>query len=411
MNVLDNILIALTALRTNLMRSILTTLGIIIGVGAVILMVALGNGLQGLVVNQVNALGTNLLIVLPQAESARRGGARSATGTLTERDAQAIEREVRGVVAASPQLTKSIQIIAGNENRPTTVTGADRDFVAVNNWDIVSGRNFTEAEARSGAKVAIIGDTIREDLFGAVDPVGLTFRANGTPMTVIGLLGAKGGGLGNDQDDIVVTPIATARRRISGGIDQAGPPDAVQVIFVSFAEGTDMSRAKADTEQLMRQRYRVDEEELADISVFSMEEQLRSAETILGGFRIGLAGVASISLVVGGIGIMNIMLVSVTERTREIGLRMAVGARRRDIRMQFLVEAIVLCILGGLIGLAIGGSGALALRGVLPDWPIAISPGMVALAIGVAAAVGLGFGLYPASRAAKLSPIDALRYE
>ncbi len=410
MNTLDNILIALTALRTNLMRSILTTLGIIIGVGAVILMVALGNGLQGLVVAQVNSLGSNLIIVLPQA-NARRGGPPSRDGVLTERDADAIQREIPAVLAASPRLTKSVKAVAGNENRTTQLAGADRDFVAVNNWEIVTGRNYTEAESRSGAKVALIGDTVREELFGDVDPVGLTFRANGTPLTVIGLLGEKGGGLGNDQDDIVVVPLTTARRRISGGLQTSGPPDSVQVIFVAFQEGTDMTRAKEDVENVLRARYRVGDDELQGFSAFSMEEQLQSAESILGAFSIGLAGIASISLVVGGIGIMNIMLVSVTERTREIGLRMAVGARSRDIRMQFLVEAVVLCIAGGLIGLVIGGGGALALRNVLEDWPISIGVGTVALAIGVSASVGLIFGLYPAARAAKLSPIDALRYE
>ncbi|MGB3723250.1 MAG: FtsX-like permease family protein, partial [Pacificimonas sp.] len=214
-----------------------------------------------------------------------------------------------------------------------------------------------------------------------------------------------------DQDDIVVVPLTTARRRISGGLQTAGPPDAVQVIFVAFREGSDMTRAKEDVEAVLRTRYRVGEDELQSFSAFSMEEQLRSAESILGAFSIGLAGIASISLVVGGIGIMNIMLVSVTERTREIGLRMAVGARSRDIRMQFLVEAVVLCVVGGLIGLAIGGGGALALRNVLEDWPITIGAGTVALALGVSAGVGLIFGLYPAARAAKLSPIDALRYE
>ncbi|MBV7255832.1 ABC transporter permease [Pacificimonas sp. WHA3] len=408
MNTFDNIIIALTALRTNLMRSILTTLGIIIGVSAVILMVALGNGLQGLVINQVNSLGSNLIIVIPDSDGGRRS---SQDGVLTERDADAIQREIPEVSAASPRLSKSVKVVAGNQNRSTQLAGADPDFVAVNNWDIVTGRNFTVAEARSGAKVALIGDTVREELFGDVDPVGLTFRANGTPLMVIGLLGAKGGGLGNDQDDLIVVPLTTARRRISGGLQTAGPPDAVQVIFVAFQEGSDMNRAKEDVENVLRSRYRIDEDELPSFSAFSMEEQLRSAESILGAFKIGLAGVAAISLVVGGIGIMNIMLVSVTERTREIGLRMAVGARTRDIRLQFLVEAIVLCVIGGLIGLAIGGGGALAMRNVLPDWPITIGAGTVALAIGVSAAVGLGFGLYPANRAAKLIPIDALRHE
>ncbi|MGB7406674.1 MAG: ABC transporter permease [Pacificimonas sp.] len=410
MNIWDNILVALTALRTNVMRSILTTLGIVIGVGAVIMMVALGNGLQGMVVNQVNSLGTNLIVILPQADT-RGGRALGQSGVLTERDAEAIEREISGVRYSSPQVRSAAQVVSGNENTTTSIIGTDNEYLIVSNWELASGRLFTEGEISGGAKVAIIGDTIRDELFGDVDPVGLEFRANGTPMTVIGLLESKGGGMGNDQDDTVVVPISTARRRIGGQVETAGPPDAVQAIWVSFQDNMDMERAVEDVEALLSRRYRVGEDDLKGFSAYSMEEQLRSAEEILGAFRVGLAGIASISLVVGGIGIMNIMLVSVTERTREIGLRMAVGARTRDIKLQFLVEAVVLCILGGLLGLLIGGGGALALRPLLPDWPITIGAGTVVLAIGVAAAVGLAFGLYPASRASKLNPIDALRHE
>jgi putative ABC transport system permease protein len=403
----ENIRVALTALRTNLLRSILTTLGIVIGVAAVILMMALGNAAREQVIGEIESFGSNVLVLIPQADT--RGGGRVQRAFLTERDARALQRQVQGIDLVSPQVRTSVQVVFETNNNSTTLIGANTEYLELSDWNVVSGRMFTAAEVNTAAKVAVIGDRIRENLFGDVDPVGSIIRVNKTPLLIIGLLEPKGGGgLGPDQDDVVLAPITTARRRV--GVRSPGPPDSVQSIQIRVEERDELARVMEDVTELMRARRNIGATDLQDFRIFSPQELAESLGRVLGIFALVLAGIASISLLVGGIGIMNIMLVSVTERTREIGLRMALGARPRDIQRQFLVESVVLCLIGGALGLALGAGGA-ALAAQLMDAPATVGLGTMAMAVGVSALIGVGFGYFPARRAAKLNPIEALRHE
>jgi putative ABC transport system permease protein len=411
MNPIDSFKIALSALRTNLLRSILTTLGIIIGVGSVIVMVAVGAGARSEVDRQIASLGSQTLNVLPG--SSRVMGRSAGSGTtlpISEADLRAIRDKVAGVVAISGMLNGSAQIVRGNANWTTAINGVHDEFFTVREWAVVDGREFTKDEVRSGARLAVIGRTVYQKLFpDGSSPLGQTIRIKNVPFTIIGVLDSKGqSSFGSDQDDVIMLPISAARGRIVGRSQVVN--DSVGRLLVKFEDGVDLAEAQEGIEQLMRQRRRIQAGAEDDFFVRNFAEFMRARTAALSTMTWLLAATSAISLIVGGIGIMNIMLVSVTERTREIGLRMAVGGRRRDILMQFLVEAVTLCLLGGIIGVIIGGTVAFIVA-TSAQWPILISKEAVALAMLAAAATGIFFGFFPARRAAYLNPIDALRSE
>ena len=401
-----NVGIALTALRTNLMRSILTTLGVMIGVFAVTLAVAVGSGAQVSVMESISALGSNMAIVIPQADT--EGGRSSFDrGRLTLRDARSIERGVSGVTAVAPQLRASVQLVATGRSASTSALGVTPGYSGVAGVSADTGRFITDADVRAGARVAVLGPTVARNLFGSFDPVGEAFRINRVPFTVIGILESKGSSFGNDNDDIILVPISTARARFSNSLPG---PDDLHILFVGFEDGTDLEQSKREMTRLLRDRYSVRGREISPFTIRTTQEFIEETSQVTAVFQSVLVAIASISLLVGGIGIMNIMLVSVTERTREIGLRMALGAKRRDIRNQFLVEAAVLCVIGGAIGLVLA-MGAAAAFSSYADFPAEVGPGVGLGAILFSAVIGLVFGGYPALRASRLSPIEALRSE
>jgi putative ABC transport system permease protein len=402
--------LALRALAVNKLRSALTMLGIIIGVSAVIVMIAVGAGAQARVEEQIRALGSNLLLIMSGART--QGGVRLAQGTtqtLSEEDAIAINQELPGLVAA-PAMRGGAQVVAGNANWSTQIYGTTPEYLHVREWPLAAGRSFTPAEMSGAGKVCLLGTTVARELFGGADPLDQVIRIKRVPFTVIGLLETKGQSLmGSDQDDIIVVPIATARNRVLGASTQARSR-AVSTIWVKVAQGRDTREAEQQVRALLRQRHRLPPGADDDFSVRNLAEVMAAQEASGRVLALLLAAVASVSLLVGGIGIMNIMLVSVTERTREIGLRMAVGARTRDILGQFLVEAVTLSLIGGLAGVALGVAGAAAI-GQLAGWRVVLSPEAVLLAVGFAFAIGVFFGFYPARKAARLNPVEALRFE
>jgi len=410
MSFLASIRIALAALRVNKLRSALTMLGIIIGVAAVIAMTAIGAGAQARVEDQIKSLGSNLIIVLPG--NLTSGGVRMGFGsqlTLTEDDAAALPREVPEIEVAAPQLRGAGQVVYGNSNWSTQILGVTPDYLAARQWDIATGRGFSQADQDGAAKVVLLGQTVARTLFGESDPVGEIVRIRNVPHEVVGMLDRKGQSMiGQDQDDVVLIPISTARKRVLGG--QQVRNRNVSTITVKVREGADVSHAEQLMRDLLRQRHKLQASQEDDFFVRNLSEVLAAQEASSRVLAVLLAAIASVSLVVGGIGIMNIMLVSVTERTREIGLRMAVGARGRDILTQFLVEAVTLSLIGGLAGIVLGGIASLAV-GQFTGWRTELSPGSVLLAFGFAAAIGVFFGFYPARKAARLAPIDALRHE
>jgi putative ABC transport system permease protein len=410
MNILDSLRVAITAIASNTLRSVLTTLGIIIGVASVIVMVAVGSGARSEIDRQINSLGTNLLVVYPGSQmfGGRSGGAGTSL-PISEEDVEAIRTKVAGVVAVSGQLQGSAPVVRGNLNTVTRVWGVHEQYLQARDWPLEGGREFTSQDLRTGARVALIGQTVKTTLFGEDDAIGQPIRIKNVPFTVVGTLGAKGQtSFGQDQDDVILLPVTAARGRIVGRSQVIN--NQVGQVSVKFEDGIDLAAAQEEIEQVLRQSRRVQPGAEDNFNVRNLAEFLRTraaAQTTLSWL---LAATAAISLVVGGIGIMNIMLVSVTERTREIGLRMAVGARRRDIMLQFLVEATTLCLLGGLIGIVIGITAAYG-TAALAEWPIRIVPEVVLLAIAAAAGTGIFFGFFPARRAALLNPIDALRSE
>ena len=410
MDLLATLRIALRALRVNKMRSVLTMLGIIIGVGAVITMIAVGGGAQERVAEQIKSLGSNLMIIIPGSTTSggvRLGG--SSAQTLTEDDAWAITREVQEVQASAPSSRGSGQIIAGNNNWSTVIQGVTPEYLEVRDWPIVSGRGFEPQEISGAGKVAIIGQSVAKQLFGDADPVDQQIRVRKVPFTIVGMLDKKGQSMmGTDQDDVILVPLTTARNRLFG--NPQGKLRRVGVISVKVRDGQNMKDAEDRIRELMRQRHKLQPGTDDDFTIRNLTEILQAQEASSKVLTLLLAAVASVSLLVGGIGIMNIMLVSVTERTREIGLRMAVGARAGDILKQFLVEAVTLSLIGGLLGIALGLSGSLAI-GQFAGWRTSLSPESVVLAVGFAAAIGIFFGFYPARKASRLSPIEALRYE
>ncbi len=410
MNTLAALRSAWRALTTNLMRSILTMLGIIIGVAAVITMIAVGSGAQQRVEEQIKGLGSNIMLVLPGAQSTAGVRLGAQTGqTLTEEDAKAIGIDVPEVQSAAPSLRTGAQVVAGNSNWNTSVFGTTPEYFEVREWPLAEGRGFEAAELAGSGKVAILGQTVVDQLFNGADPIDQSIRIKKVPLTVIGVLSRKGqNSIGQDQDDTIVVPLSTFRNRIQGM--SGGKLKRVGSVSVKVREGQSMKAAEDNIRELLRQRHRLQATQDDDFSVRNLTEMLAAQEESSRVMTLLLAAVAGVSLLVGGIGIMNIMLVSVTERTREIGLRMAVGARGRDILMQFLIEAVTLSLMGGAIGVLLGAAATFAVA-QFAGWQVALSAQSVALAVGFSAAVGVFFGFYPARRAAALLPIQALRYE
>jgi putative ABC transport system permease protein len=397
--------IALRALARNKLRAFLTMLGIIIGVGAVIAMVAIGEGAKSTIRAQIASLGTNVLIVLPGSNS--QGGVRLGTGnvnTLVDSDARAIVQELRSVSFASPVLRRPEQVVAGNLNWGTLAQGVAPEFQQIRDWQVADGRFLHEGDMDSAAKVAVIGETVARQLFGNDNPLDAVIRIRNIPFRVVGLLAAKGQtGQGTDQDDTVMIPYTTMQKRLMR-------TTWVQSIVVKAVSAERVQEAQEQITLLLRQRHRIGQDREDDFNVRNLSDIAEAAATSARVMAVLLGSVASISLLVGGIGIMNIMLVSVTERTREIGIRMAVGARSRDIMLQFLVEAVVMAATGGLIGIFLGIGSSEVLK-QWAQWPTLIDPTIVAIAFLFSGAVGVFFGFYPAKKAANLDPIEALRYE
>jgi putative ABC transport system permease protein len=410
MNVLGLLRVAMRALAVNKLRSLLTMLGIIIGVAAVIVMIAVGGGAQARVEEQIRSLGSNLLLILSGTTTA--GGVRMGFGsnlTISEDDAAAIPRDIPETTAA-PALRGTAQLIWGNQNWSTVIFGVTPEYIDVRQWELAAGRLFDATDMAGATKVCLIGQTVARQLFGGADPIGQVIRVRRVPFTVIGVLESKGQSMmGSDQDDLILMPISTARKRVLGASNLA-KQRSVGTIWVKVAEGYDMKAAEEQVRSLLRQRHRLQPGQDDDFSLRNLEEVAATQEASSRVLALLLAAVASVSLVVGGIGIMNIMLVSVTERTREIGLRMAVGARTRDILGQFLVEAVTLSLIGGLAGIAIGVAAAVGIAEIA-GWRIVLSPESVILAVAFAFAIGVFFGFYPARKAARLNPVEALRFE
>jgi putative ABC transport system permease protein len=397
--------VAFRALRRNKMRTVLTMLGIIIGVGAVIAMVALGRGAQAQVEASIATLGQNVILV--NAGNVNRGGVYSGfggAGTLTVEDALAIEKEVPGVVAVSPEVRSASQVMAGNNNWSTSVMGEGVDYLNIRQWDLADGEMFTDVDVRSAAKVCILGKSTADRLFPEEDPVGKMIRIRNVPCKVLGVLKVKGFSVqGTDQDDTIIVPYTTAMKRISG-------TTMLRTINAQAASADELSEVQNGIIELLRQRHKIQAGRDDDFMVRNQQEIADARNAATATMTALLAGVAIISLIVGGIGIMNIMLVSVTERTREIGIRMAVGARGRDILLQFLIEAVALSSTGGLLGILSGIGGAKLLT-IVKQWPTLVSQSSILVAFIFSAAVGIFFGFYPARKASQLDPIDALRYE
>ncbi len=402
--------IAIRALRVNKLRSALTMLGIVIGVGAVITMVAVGAGAQARVKEQIQSLGSNMIVVL--SGSVTSGGVRLGSGsqlTITEDDAWAISREIPLVEAAAPSNRGGAQIIYGNLNWATSIQGVTPEYFVARDWLVMSGRDLTQEDVDGATKVALLGQTVTFNLFGDTDPVGQVIRIKNVPFTVIGVLDRKGQTTyGQDQDDTILIPLSTAKKKVLG-VSQANAR-AVGSISVKVREAPMMAAAEQEIRTLLRQRHRLQPYQDDDFWIRNLAEVLESQEASSRVLTMLLAAIASVSLLVGGIGIMNIMLVSVTERTREIGLRMAVGARGRDILTQFLVEAVTLSLIGGVIGIAFGLAGTRSIA-YFAEWRTLVDLRAILVAFGFAAAVGVFFGFYPARKAAGLDPIEALRYE
>jgi len=409
MSLMRTLIVAIRALLRNKMRSFLTVLGVIIGVSAVIAMVAIGEGAKARVQEAFDQMGTNLLMV--RSGSSNRGGAHGGSGsqpTLTWDDLRAIQQEAPSVALAAPQLATNAQVQGEGANWSTSVQGTTPDYFTIRNYSILFGDFFNQQDQESGAKVALIGPTVAKNVFGEnINPVGLVLRINNVPFQVLGVTGPKGSsGWGGDQDDVVFVPATTFGAKIQGGLQKY----LSGTVFVSATSSEATHSAQAEIEELLRERHRIRAGADDDFSVRNLEEMAAAREEGTETMTRLLAGIAFVSLLVGGIGIMNIMLVSVTERTREIGLRMALGAKPRDILWQFLVESVTLSLIGGFLGVALG-LGAAKLLSTRFEWPLLIEFDVVLLAVGFSAMIGVIFGMVPAHKASRLDPIQALRYE
>ena len=407
-NIPSTLKISLRAIRVNKMRSGLTMLGMIIGVGSVIAMLAVGTGASKKIEEQISSIGSNLLLVQPGSQTS--GGLRMGMGsqtTLTKDDADAILREIPKVQEVAPILNGGAQIVYGNQNWSTGVYGSTPGIFVVRDWSLTIGRIFTEQDVRSATKVAILGQTVVTNLFGSSNPVGQVIRIKKIPFTVIGVLEEKGQSIqGQDQDDVIYIPVSTAQKKIFG----TPFPGMVRNIMVKVRSAADLGAVERDLNSLLRERHHIGPKSDTDFHVMNLTQMMQMAEQSTQVMTLLLGAIASVSLLVGGIGIMNIMLVSVTERTREIGIRMAVGAKTWDIRLQFIIEALTLSLMGGILGIILGVGGAKILS-VLAGWSTVVSPLSIILAFGFSALVGIFFGFYPAYKASLLNPIDALRYE
>ena len=400
---------ALKALMINKLRSILTALGVVIGVAAVVAMMAIGEGAKAQIQATFDAMGTNMLNIMPG--SSNTGGTRGGAGsryTLTWSDLQAIRTSIPTVAHAAAQLRSNSLVMSSFEKWQTSIFGTSTDYFAIRNWDAAAGGLFSEQDVSSGNKVAVLGATVAEMLFGAdADPVGQNIRIRNVPFQVVGVLAAKGqSGMGSDNDDVVIVPESAYRTKIQGGLNQYIQGS----LMVTAVDSDALSRAQAQITELLRERHKLAPDAEDDFRIRNMAEIADARQAGTQTLTILLASIAAVSLLVGGIGVMNIMLVSVTERTREIGLRMAVGAKPHHILSQFLVEAITLSMIGGFLGIAIGVVAAYGVAGQL-EWPILFHPGVAILAVVFSVLVGVGFGLYPAQKASRLHPIDALRFE
>jgi len=400
----ETVLLSLRAIRRNVLRSSLTILGIVIGVAAVITMVTLGGGATAQVKAEISGLGSNMLHVRPGQGFRGPGGTRTAADDFEIEDATAISREIFGLEAVAPTATKGAQAIYGNRNWSTSVMGVTNEYLEVRDWPLLSGRIFSDSELRSGQTVCIIGTTVRDEIFGDQDPLGAKIRLNKLSCQVIGILESKGqSSFGNDQDDLVLIPLRAFQRRLQGSTD-------VKTIYVSALDGISTTTVKEDIESLMRFRRKIMPGEDDDFHVRDMQEIVSTMTSTTRILTALLSAVAAVSLLVGGIGIMNIMLVSVTERTREIGTRLAIGALEREVLMQFLIEAVVLSSFGGVIGIILGLMAA-GIGAHILGMPFILNPSIIGIAFIFSAAVGMVFGFFPARQAARLDPIEALRHE
>ena len=406
MNIGNLLKVALNALKRNKMRSFLTMLGIIIGVASVITMLAIGQGSKKSIQDQISSMGSNMLFVMPS--SMRMGGVQqgsSSSQQLTMNDVTAIKTECDAVIAVSPEVRSSGQAVYGNSNWPTTIYGGNEEYLEIKSWEVVSGRNITDSEAKGSAKVCLIGRTVADELFGeGIDPTGETIRFKKIPFKIIGVLKEKGqNSFGQDQDDVLIAPYTTVQKRILAQTH-------IQSIQMSARSAEESDLAQTQVEEALRSSHKLRDNEDNDFQIRSQEELSTTMTSVTDILTILLGAIAGISLLVGGIGIMNIMYVSVTERTREIGLRMSIGGRSMDILLQFLIESIMLSVFGGIVGILLGFV-ASQIVGSLTSWPISVMWSSAILAFVVCTVIGVFFGWYPARRAAELDPIDALRYE
>lgn len=405
MIIITTIRMAIRALQRNTLRTLLTMLGIIIGVGAVIAMISIGNGARAQIESQIASLGQNVILVM--SGNFTRGGMGmgfGSAGTLTKEDFDAIGREVIGVSGASPEVRGSAQVAAGNQNVNTSIIGGSEDYAVIRSWTLTSGANFNDQDVRSANKVALLGQTTAATLFGDGEAVGQIIRIKNAPFAVVGVLGAKGSDArGNDQDDIIIIPWTSAMKRITGGT-------TFRSISVQAMDVASSPQVQSDLNDLLRQRHRISEGKEDDFTIRSQQEIADFATASTKVMTVLLGSIAGVSLLVGGIGIMNIMLVSVTERTREIGVRMAIGARGQDILLQFLIEAVVLSVVGGGVGVVFGVAGSYAVAKT-QNWTTLVSTSSVVLSFLTSAGIGIFFGFYPARKAAQLDPIEALRFD
>ena len=408
MDVKSTLKMALVSLKINKMRSILTSLGVIIGVSSVIIMLAVGEGASQKIAKDMESMGSNLLMI--HSAAATSGGVRMGRGTkptLTLKDANAIEKECTGLLGVAPTSKETQQLTYENQNWSTNVTGTNSDYIKIRDWEILYGRNFFSEELKNSSKVAIIGNTVSNELFGDVNPVNKTIRIGNVPFKVIGLLKPKGqNGMGQDEDDIVFIPILTAQKKVFG----SEFPNTVNMIMVKTVDDNQLNVAEQQITEILRRRHKIGSNGLDDFEVRNLAQMQEIIKSSAKTMSILLGAIASVSLMVGGIGIMNIMLVSVTERTKEIGIRMAIGATTFDIRLQFLIESLLLSLFGGVIGIITGVLGAVLIR-TLTGTNIFITGFSIIISIGFSALIGVTFGFYPAYRASLLNPIEALRYE